>query len=152
MKSFKARRININDICELERSQKDKVYDAGTCYVQMSAVSNSNKMWHMLEHDSTVTAGKYMMFLPKDGQRYDHEYIYLMLEREIPKFLVRYATTLNVQDEAFKHLTILWIDDDNERMQFTKLLTAFQELIDKEIKLDDSISMFKKVMLDLMFV
>ena len=152
MKSFKARRININDLCELERSQKDKVYDAGTCYVQMSAVSNNNKMWNMLEHDGTVTAGKYMMFLPKDDQRYDCEYIYLMLEREIPKFLARYATTLNVQTEAFNHLAILWIDDDNERMQFTKLLTAFQALIDKEIKLDDSISMFKKVMLDLMFV
>lgn len=152
MKSFKARRININDICELERSQKDKVYDAGTCYVQMSAVSNSNKMWHMLKHDGTVTAGKYMMFLPKDGQRYDCEYIYLMLEREIPKFLVRYATTLNVQAEAFNHLTILWIDDDNERMQFTRFLTTYQALIDSEIKLNDSINMFKKVMLDLMFV
>lgn len=152
MKSFKARRININELCELERSQKDKVYDAGTCYVQMSAVSNNNKMWHMLDHDGTVTAGKYMMFMPKDGQQYDCEYVYLMLEREVPKFLVRYATTLNVQADAFKHLKILWIDDDNERMQFTKLLTAFQKLIDKEIKLDDSISMFKKVMLDLMFV
>ena len=152
MKSFKARRININELCELERSQKDKVYDAGTCYVQTSAVSNTKKIWHVLEHDSTVTAGKYMMFLPKDGQQYDYEYIYLMLEREIPKFLVRYATTLNVQAEAFNHLTILWIDDDNERMQFTKLLTAFQTLVDKEIKLYDSINMFKKVMLDLMFV
>lgn len=152
MKSFKARRININEFCELERSQKDKVYDAGTCYVQMSAVSNNNKMWNMLEHDSTVTAGKYMMFLPRDVKQYDYEYIYLMLEREVPKFLARYATTLNIQAEAFKHFTILWIDDDNERMQFTKLLTAFQKLIDKEIKLDDSISMFKKVMLDLMFV
>lgn len=152
MKSFKARRININELCDLERSQKDKVYDAGTCYVQMSAVSNTKKIWHVLEHDSTVTAGKYMMFLPNDGQRYDYEYMMLMLEIEIPKFLVRYATTLNVQAEAFNHLTILWIDDDNERRQYTNFLTTYQALIDSEIKLNDSINMFKKVMLDLMFV
>jgi hypothetical protein len=152
LKSFKARRININELCDLERSQKDKVYDAGTCYVQMSAVSNIKKIWHVLEHDSTVTAGKYMMFLPNDGQRYDYEYMMLMLEIEIPKFLARYVTTLNIQAEAFNHLTILWIDDDNERHQYTRFLTTYQALIDSEIKLNDSINMFKKVMLDYMFV
>lgn len=124
----------------IDDSQRENVFD------QFMAIGES------LDHDGTVTAGKYMMFMPKDGQQYDCEYVYLMLEREVPKFLVRYATTLNVQADAFKHLKILWIDDDNERMQFTKLLTAFQKLIDKEIKLEDSINMFKKVMMDLMFV
>ena len=151
MKTYKARRIKIKSVCELERSVKNKVYKKGTCYMQMSAVSGTRQIWHLLDCDSHVTPGKYMMFLPKEGTTYDGEYLYIMLEKEVPDFIKRYCTTMNIQKEAFDHLSILWITDDAERREYVMLMHMQKACIDQEKKLIESVRMFKKVMMSLMF-
>ncbi len=149
MKKFKASRKRIANVCTLERSVKGKVYKKGTCYIQVSAVSQEKDNWGYLYEDSEVTAGKYMMLI-SDNER-DGYYVYTCLDKCMHKFMSRYVTTMNIQREAFDHLMIPWIDDDSERDKYVKLMRMHQMCIDDEDKVIKSFKMFKKVMMSLMF-
>ncbi|MDD6788650.1 MAG: hypothetical protein PUE04_00905 [Lachnospira sp.] len=121
--NFTSRRINLNDICRLERAIPNKVYKAGTCYIKLSAVDDFVGQLQ----EPGILDGRYAAIEPID--ELDTEYLYIAINRAFPEFLRRYRTTINLQADTLKHFYIEWHDDKETRRY---IVQACQKL-DREI-------------------
>ena len=115
--NLNTRKINIYDICDVERAVSGKEYKAGSCYIKLSAVDESVGQIK----DKGLIDQRYAVFEPKDEINTD--YMFIAIERCFPEFLRRYRTTINLQFD--------W--HDNEDAQ--KYVVENMKMIDDEISL-----------------
>ena len=123
--NLNTRKINIYDICDVERAVSGKEYKSGSCYIKLSSVDESVGQIK----DKGLIYQRYAVFEPKDEINTD--YMFIAIERCFPEFLRRYRTTINLQFGTLKHFQIDW--HDNEDAQ--KYVVENMKMIDDEISL-----------------
>ena len=100
-------KINVNEICNVERAVSGKTYKAGTCFIKLSAV-NESVGW--IREPGTIDSG-YAALEPKAD--INTAYLYIAISRAFPDFLRQYRTTINLQFDTLKHFVIDWHDDED---------------------------------------
>ena len=123
--NLNTRKINIYDICDVERAVSGKEYKAGSCYIKLSAVDESVGQIK----DKGLIDQRYAVFEPKDEINTD--YMFIAIERCFPEFLRRYRSTINLLFGTLKHFQI----DRNDNVVAQKYVVENMKMIDDEISL-----------------
>ena len=104
---MQCKKINVNEICNVERAVSGKIYKAGTCFIKLSAVDESVGQ---IREPETIDS-RYAALEPKAD--INTAYLYIAISRAFPDFLRRYRTTINLQFDTLKHFVIDWHDDQD---------------------------------------
>ena len=131
--NLNTKKINIYDICNIERAVAGKEYKAGTCFVKLSAVDESVGQIK----EKGIIESRYAVFEPK--KEINVEYMFIAIERCFPEFLRRYRTTINLQFGTLKHFQIDWHDSEEVQKYVVKNIKAINEelkMIEEQIKLE----------------
>lgn len=99
---MQCKKVNIFEICKVERAVAGKIYTAGSCYVKLSAV---DEYVGQLKNDNTLDT-RYAVFEPNEGICAD--YLHIAICNKFPEFLRKYRTTINLQFETLKHFVLDW--------------------------------------------
>lgn len=121
------RRVNVQDLCTIERAKLGKIYRAGTCFVKLSAV---DEFVGQLQTAGEIDS-RYAAIEPK--KEMNLEYLYIAINRKFPEFLRKYRTTINLQESTLKHFTIDWHGDKKVQEKIVKEIDE----IEKEINLTE---------------
>lgn len=62
------------------------------------------------------------------------EYLYLIIERGLPKFVHKYLTTINLQIDTLRHFEIEYHEDVEEQRKIVEMQRKVQEAIEAEEK------------------
>ena len=89
--------VKLYDIAEIGRVKKNQVYSKGTLYLQFSA---TDKTIRYLDKSSALET-KFGIIKPKG---INSKYLYFILEKELPKFLSRYLSGININPDIFKFM------------------------------------------------
>lgn len=89
--------VKLYDVAEIERVKKNQVYSKGTLYLQFSA---TDKTIRYLDKSSTLET-KFGIIKPKG---INSKYLYFILQKELPKFLSRYLSGININPDIFKFM------------------------------------------------
>ena len=143
---FHTKRINLNEICTLERAVAGKIYKAGTCYIKLSATDEEVRQIHK----PVIIDGRYAAIEPKDNINTD--YLLIAVERSFPEFLRRYRTTINLQADTLKHFEVDWHNDKDTQMYIVKCYKDVQDMIDMLKNQIDNEKLVKKWYLENMMV
>ena len=131
--NLNTRKINIYDICNVERAVSGKEYKAGSCYIKLSAVDESVGQIK----DKGLIDTRYAVFEPKD--EINSDYMFIAIERCFSEFLKRYRTTINLQFEALKHFQIDWHDNEDVQkyvVENMKMINGEISLLEEQIQLE----------------
>lgn len=133
---MQCRRVNINEICKVERAVTGKNYKPGTCFVKLSAVDESVGQLK----DGGILDSRYAALEPKCDVNTD--YLYAAVERAFPEFLARYRTTINLQVDTLKHFELLWHEDEDAQAYVANAICV----VNKEIRcIEEQIENEKKM-------
>lgn len=138
--------VRIRDICAWERSKKNKIYPAGCWCVQVSATRGQ-----MLYIDKSQTVdSKYCVFwLTTD--LYLPEYAYMMFEKNLPDFLIRTQTGLNIKPEIFYEYALNLHGDIETQRGLVKTMRYIDERITEEQRYVEILKELKRYHLGKMF-
>ncbi|MEE0005926.1 MAG: N-6 DNA methylase [Ruminococcus sp.] len=89
--------VKLYDVAEIERVKKNQVYSKGTLYLQFSA---TDKTIRYLGKSSTLET-KFGIIKPKG---INSKYLYFILQKELPNFLARYLSGININPDIFKFM------------------------------------------------
>lgn len=117
------RNVNIFDVATFERSKSGKVYPKGSILIQVSATRG--QLCYM-EYDAPVDS-KYGVFQPFG---IESKYLYYILDMNMPRFLSRYQTGLNINPEIFKHLNFTIHNRIETQMMIVTIMDSMQNQID----------------------
>ena len=135
------------DVASIERARPGKIYQAGCILVQVSATQGKT----VLMGEAGEVPSKYAVIDP-DRSMVSPRYLRLVLDMELPAFLARYQTTINIQMGVFAHLRL----DMHNDIATQEAVADVADLMDRRIEgvargiemLED----FKAFHLDAMFV
>lgn len=134
------------DVATYERAKKGKIYPTGCTCLQVSA---SKGQLVYLHNDQMVDA-KYCVIQP-DTDRLDPYFFHLILKKEMPEFLSKEQTGLNIKPQVLERFPIRYFVD----MEIQRYISAEHFLYDAEMQHEqDQIEMlrhFKAYMMQLMF-
>lgn len=119
------KKININDICNVERAISGKEYRAGTCYIRLGAV---DEFVGRIDKDGEIDS-RFAVFEAKE--KVNSEYLYIAISRAFPEFLRRYRTTINLQFDTLRYFELDWHDDEKQQQYVVKQIAR----IDREIEI-----------------
>lgn len=131
--NFNTKKVNIYDLCNVERAVAGKEYKAGSCYIKLRAVDESVGQ---IKNKGKIDS-RYAVFEPKDGINTD--YMFIAIERCFPEFLRRYRTTINLQFGTLKHFQIAWHDNEDTQkyvVQSIKVLDDEINTLEQQINLE----------------
>lgn len=137
----------LSDVAVWERAKKNKVYPAGCTLLQVSA-SKGETVY--LNEPSKVDS-KYCVITP-DVQRIDPIYFYVLLKRELPDYLKKMQTGLNIVPSILDDMPLCWHADPEVQRQIAQHYALFESEIEKEKILIEELQQFKKTVLHLMMV
>lgn len=143
--TFHTKRINLSEICTVERAIPGKTYKAGTCYIKLSAVDEEVGQIH----EQGEISERYAAIEPKDDLNTD--YLYIVINHEFPEFLRRYRTTINLQADALKHFTVYWHENVKEQAYIVESIKTVQKRIDQVKSMIDKEKEVKKWYMTKMF-
>lgn len=136
-------RKKITEIAEVERAQNERVYPAGCTLIALSATKP--------EPEYTTEARKidsrYAVIIP---QKIHPEYLFEAVKWELPEFLHRHRTGINLQFSELKHLSIAVITE-KEQIAWMKVIGKLNDQIEKEKKEISRMKDMKAWYLDNMF-
>lgn len=134
--NLQCRQIHATEICKIERAATGKRYNAGSCYIKLSAVDD---YVGQLQQPGTIDS-RYAVLEPKEEINAD--YMYIAICRSFPEFLRKYRTTINLQFNTLKRFEIRWHDD----REIQKYIVNALKTVEKEINLvEDQIEHEKEV-------
>lgn len=93
-------RVELGDVAEYERAKKGRIYPGGTSTIQISATRGQIGF---LRYPGEV-ATKDVVIIPQAG--INPLYFNFILEKNMGKFLNKYATGINVQENEISHFPI----------------------------------------------
>lgn len=143
----KIKRVCILDICDIARTKKGIRYSLGTVYLQVSATHGAIEI---LKEDTELEAGKYVVFTPKI--QIDSEYLKIILEMEMPEFMSRYMTGINIQTDNLKYLFVMLHEDIEIQIFIVNQLKELDKTIQNEESIVNDIKDVKCYMLAKMFI
>lgn len=142
----KKERRNIFELADFERVKKGKIYEAGTVYIQLSATDG--KVRYLAENKELET--KYGVFIPKD-KKMGSRYLFYMLEYEMPSFLHKYQSGMNINPDIFKYLQVTYYLEYKYQKEFAMILDSIQFMYENELDEKEEWEYFKKFHLNGMF-
>lgn len=145
MKLKEYKDIYLLDIADMERVEKNKIYNKGNIIIQISATKG--QIFYLEENQKVEN--KYIILKPK---RINNKYLYYILQNELPNFLKKYQTDLNIQPESFKFLKLKIHTDLATQKHIAQILTTLDEEIKENEQLLNKYQNFKKYHLEKMFV
>ena len=119
--------VNLLDIADVQRTEKGRVYPAGTVYIQVSACKriDAGDPFLLLERDCPL-ADKYAVILPKWPMAYG--YLWHALNREAKRWMAKYVgSSINIQTDAFKELYLAYHFGQKEQEQVASILNDMAE-------------------------
>ena len=128
---LQCKKVNIMELCQVERAVPGKIYQAGSCYVKLSAVDEAVGQ---IEKDGEIDS-RFAVFEPK--ARINTAYLFIAIERKFPEFLRRYRTTINLQFDTLKHFVLDWHEDEKAQEYVVESIKAVNKeiaLVEKQIK------------------
>lgn len=137
---------NIFELADFERVKKGKVYEAGTVYIQLSATDG--KVRYLAENKELET--KYGVFVPKD-KKVGSRYLFYMLEYEMPSFLHKYQSGMNINPDIFKYLQVTYYPEYKYQKEFAMILDSIQLMYENELDEKEEWEYFKKFHLNGVF-
>lgn len=139
------KKVNLLDLVEIERAKKGKIYQVGNIIIQVSA---SRGQIVYLDKKQEVEP----QYIVLKVNEVNSKYLYYLLEEELPRFLKKYQTGINIQPDVFKHLNISIHTDIQTQNYIANLMDKLEEDIKKEVLLLEEYKNFRKYHLDNMFV
>ena len=130
----------------IERSKQDKVYDADSILIQVSA---TNGQLVYLDKPQTIDS-KYAVIKPKENVY--GRYLYFVLGEVLPDFLTIYQTGLNINPEIFKYLKLDMHQEMDTQRYVCNIMHGMDDLINRETDFINQLKSFKEYHLDTMFV
>lgn len=146
MATMTARLVPITDVCEVERAKEGKTYQAGTCYVTLSAAHDTVLC---LSEDGMIES-RYAALIPRDGAEAD--YIKVVLDRAFPRWLESHRTGINLKFEELATLYVEWHDNRKQRREVVEASKRMDELMEAERKTVEGLKGLKSYMLLRMFI
>ncbi len=145
----KYRKIKLVDIADVQRGKNNQIYEKGTIYIQVSALSNDTYIAYILEQSQALES-KYVVVNAKTGV--DAEYLYYVINRHIREFIHNYIQNINLTVDSFKHMCIDYHDDIETQKEFVKRIKCVDELILKEEQMIEHVNSVKKNMMEDVFI
>lgn len=124
---MQCKKVNIYEICKVERAVAGKIYAAGSCYIKLSAV---DEFVGQLKNTNALDT-RYAVFEPNEGIPTD--YLYIAICNKFPEFLRKYRTTINLQFETLKHFVLDWHEKEEEQRAVVNAVKS----VEKEIELTE---------------
>ncbi len=118
--------IPFNKIATLERSKKDEVY-RDCILLQLSASSGQI----LLIKEPQKVESKYGIIKVK-GDCVDIDYLFCILEMQLPDFLEKYQNGININPQIFDYLNLDIHTEQETQKSVVKLMNKWQNLIDIE--------------------
>lgn len=140
------KKVNLLDLVDIERVKKNKIYDKGNIIIQVSA--SRGQIFYLNNDDVLET--KYVILIPKT-KKINMKYLYYILQDELPMFLEKYQTDINIQPEIFKYLDLYIHNDIETQKHIVNILDKLDERIKKEEELLQQYKDFKEYHLNKMF-
>lgn len=114
--------VYLNEIAEVKRATKGKIYKAGTIYIGLSATSGEVCY---LERDGEIPT-KYAAV--EVDEEYNSFYIYNSILQFFPDFFAKWVTGMNLQFSALAHLEI-GIHDRKTQDEYAEMLKEADWLV-----------------------
>lgn len=140
------KKVKLLDLVDIERVKKNKIYDKGNIIIQVSA--SRGQIFYLYNDDVLET--KYVILIPKT-KKINMKYLYYILQDELPMFLEKYQTNINIQPEIFKYLDLYIHDDIETQKHIVNILDKLDEQTKKEQELIEKFKDFKEYHLNKMF-
>lgn len=140
------KKVKLLDLVDIERVKKNKIYDKGNIIIQVSA--SRGQIFYLYNDDVLET--KYVILIPKT-KKINMKYLYYILQDELPMFLEKYQTNINIQPEIFKYLDLYIHDDIETQKHIVNILDKLDEQAKKEQELIEKFKDFKEYHLNKMF-
>lgn len=135
---------NIGEVAEVIRTSQNSLLRPGTSYIRLSA---NNGAVGFLQERQELGNG-YVAFIPRE--KIIGKYLYYQLEYEMPGFLARYKSGINLNFETIKFLKIRLISIQEQR-EFVKRLEILNEQQKQEEQEIARLQEYKRALLQLMF-
>ena len=144
LKNYK--KVKLLDLVDIERVKKNKIYDKGNIIIQVSA--SRGQIFYLNNDDVLET--KFVILIPKTN-KINMKYLYYILQDELPMFLEKYQTDINIQPEIFKYLDLYIHDDIETQKHIVNILDKLDEQTKKEQELIEKFKDFKEYHITKMF-
>ncbi len=122
------RSVKFLSVADIERSRKNIVYPAGSIKIQLSA--SDGQLVYMRE--AGQAEDKYGVISVKDPDVLDGEYLYYILEKNLPSFLAKYQSGMNINPEIFKYLKIDIHNEIETQRAIVKVLGKMRRELERE--------------------
>lgn len=139
--------LRITDICNIKRTRKGEIYEAGTVYLQVSATHGQILI---TDHDTELEAGKYVVFIP--NRKTNTKYLQITLKMSMEEFMAKYMTGINIQVEMLRFLKIWWHNNPDDQKNIVAAVEKCDQWIECENVIIQNYKELKKNLLDKMFV
>lgn len=140
------KKVKLTDIAYIERAVKDRVYPAGTVYIQVSACRRAGLDQFFLTSEAGPLESKYAVILPKE--RTDSVYMVEVLNLNADSFMYKYVgTNINIQLDSFKWFELEWHPNYETQKNIGLIMTKMREEDEREEQTIEDLKDFKKWML-----
>lgn len=146
MELTKYKHVRIKDICIWERAKKAKIYPEGSFCVQVSATKGQMEY---LNEEKEVES-KYCVFQVVSN-KYLPAYVYMIFKMNLPEYLRRAQTGLNIVPEIFNEYEIDLHTNIDTQHELVNTMRCIDTRIQEEERQVKAIQKLKKYHLQKMF-
>lgn len=127
----------LKELFIIDRAKKDVEYPTGTIIVQVSA--SKGQIFYLKKPQKIKTM--YATFQLKDNEKYNSEYIFYIMESQMPEITAKYMAGLNFQVDDFNCVEI----PVHESKKTQDAIVAMMTYLDDEIEITEKeIALCKK--------
>ena len=136
-------RKKITEVAEVERAVKGKIYPAGCTLIALSATKPEPEY----APDSGEIDTRYAVIMPK---RIESEYLFEAVKWEMPEFLHKHRTGINLQFSELKHMKVVVIGKQDQ-LAWVSAIKKLNDQINETGQEIEVLKDMKKFHLDGMF-
>ena len=133
----------LTEIADVERAQINRVYPAGTIYVQVSACKkNTDEIWNELSQEGHID-GKHAVVIPQID--IIPHYLVIALENVTAEWHSRYiGTNINISMDAFKFLNVSYHEDIKTQQEIVEAVRMVERLMWQEKEIIENLKETKR--------
>lgn len=136
-------RKKITEVAEVERAVRGKIYPAGCTLIALSATKSEPEY----APDSGEIDTRYAVIVPN---KIEPEYLFEAVKWELPEFLHKHRTGINLQFSELKHLKVVVIGKEDQ-LAWVRAIKKLNDQINETGKEIEVLKDMKKFYLDGMF-
>lgn len=137
--------VKLEDVAEFGRAKEGHIYPAGSSTIQISA---SRGQIGFLKYPSRVKT-KDVVIIPSAGIY--PQYFNIILQKNVEKFMRRYATGINIQEKEIGNFPIELHNQETQKA-IAEIISQLDTMIDEQQKYIDTFSKTKKSFLQKMMI